>query len=435
MRLAILGRKVGLSPVAVAVLFSIAACAKYPTPFVSTNPGSNWWMYQADLAHTGHYRGSGITVPLQVAWERELVSSDLARRYMQPPVFGNGKVFAFHGLNPGTLHALSTQDGSTIWSFTVPSEVGIARVSLVGAPTVANGLVYGGYGVTPTEGRHTGRLYALREDNGTVAWVTELPSPPVGSVAVANGLVFAFLFPLFNVPITPEQTGSVLYAVDQESGAMRWTAYLGSSYSSTFVSPAVGFGYIFVADKDAVYAVRTNGTLAWEFRFPVQLALRPYIVIHTETEVGERSLVLVAGTLPGPQDDSLSAVVFALSPSGSLVWSFGILERESYGLAAATRKVFLVTRRHITALSAPSGAQIWTHQAPGDLWFPPAISGGVLYYHDGDNIYGLNAEDGSQVWSGALPGALGLNAHGIAIDQGLVIAPNYSFVTAFSPSP
>ena len=424
-------RRHGGLAAASALLVVLAACVDKPTePEVGTQPGSNWWTYQVDLANSGRLPGEGLATPLEIAWEREIESTDAARTSMFPPVFGDGKVLAHLGLNPGVLHALSAEDGSTIWSFRAPAGPGEDKVTLRQAPAVANGQVYGMYSVTPESGPTTSRLYALDEDDGTVLWSADESRAPQGAVKVASGLIFAVF------------GGHSLRAFSQNDGEPIWTASLGEGGQTAYTTPAVAFGNVIAADTDGVYAFRANtGSPEWSYAFGETLT--PYSpVVYADVAEGEPPVLLIAGTVqPLVSGEPSTVVVRGLSPvDGSELWRLELVVGFTNGrqsVAAVNGKVFLLAGPQIFSMDVQTGALDLTniHQAPRRQEFPPAVSGAALFYTTGAELQAISVDDASLLWETTLSDGWTSSEEGLAIDQGLLVVTNRGRVVAFRPAP
>ena len=401
-----------------------------------TNPGSNWWKYNVDLANTGYFAGNNISVPLELSWEKDLESTDTSRNHMFPPVFGNNKILVACGINPGSLFAISTRDGSALWSFTARSDES-ERISPRGAPVVANGHVYGAFEVRATGGGSpsSGRVYSLSEADGSITWETSIPHFPSGSITVAHGLVFVVSW-----------NGKV-HALNQADGSIAWNTDAMSTEIS-FSSPAISTNkIIFTNPKSAVALNVSTGIEAWRLEFGDQM-FNQSPMIYTNVD---EPVVLFYGVLEDdvPNTDSThndTVRIYALSyHNGALKWSSDIstdfTNNNCFMVANNDGNVFLLAGTHLVSLDAATGSQNWTQRLESRIEFAPAVTNGIIYYTDGFTIdtdtayiYGRRTSDGSLVWKNPLPETFQSSVHGIAIDQGLVVVPQNGKVLAFSPS-
>ena len=143
------------------------------------------------------------------------------------PAVVDGIVYV--GYNSGVC-ALNAATGAVLWT---GRNGGLE-------PAVANGVVY-----SPSD---DGTLYALNASTGDVLWTFASGSIGATVASVANGKVFVGL-------------GQNIYALDENSGALEWTAPIDGIYPPTSVSIANGVGYL--ASSKTLYALdlRTGARL------------------------------------------------------------------------------------------------------------------------------------------------------------------------------
>lgn len=382
------------------LLALLAGCALKPSedPATGTSPDSNWWMFRADLAHTGHVREPVPMPPLVQKWNRALVSGMTS---LTPPAFGRNAIFIGSGYGGSTLYALSKADGATIWSFSD------APYGFYGAPVSANGHVY-----VLSLGTAT-KVIALRAQDGSVAWQTLVPAVLGASPAVAFGMVFV------------SGRNGMLYALEQETGAIAWSSDISPDTFSAS-SPAIGFGRVFVGSSDGMYAFRdSDGLRKWKFTTSSVTGWSAP-VIHSDVGLGNPVLIFITTA-----DRKLYAVSL---PNHTAAWTFpGDAALHGASVAVADRKVFLNNWTHVTALDATSGNTVWDHQTAQGTIHSPAIANGILYYTDTQKIYALRISDGIEIWNAPIAGNGDANAPGneIAIADGLVVVPNKGHVYAF----
>jgi outer membrane protein assembly factor BamB len=189
------------------------------------------------------------------------------------PTVANGVVYI--GSNDGNLYALDARTGAKVWSYQ-----GVLFVQ--SSPAVKNGVVYfGSAGNVYALNAATGALlwtyatgtndvllslvvtdgavyissygdetvYALNASNGALLWTFFTPIAPMGSPAVADGVVYVGCYHV--------------YALDASSGAVLWTSPLKSYWGN----PAVANGVVYVPASKVVYALnaRTGATL-WDYK-------------------------------------------------------------------------------------------------------------------------------------------------------------------------
>lgn len=395
-------------------------------PTNATTPSSNWWTYQADLPRTGTYPGTAPSIPLKEAWQTNLHSSGHDAYWTNPPVFGHDKVIVSAGLNPGSVYALSTRDGSIIWSFTAPTS-GNLKAHIRGAPAAANNTIYGAFEVIHTSGPMTGRVCALRETDGSVAWQTDLPSPATGSVLVAYGLVFVQTY------------GQKIYALNQTNGTIVWSNDLPET-TEVYNSPTVVSSNLVVAGMRSVYSLNiTNGIQRWRYDSINELFPASPAVYYPTSGSGTKISIITAGVVrndsTSPHDDIVSVVALS-STTGRIIWAFDQyldFTNNSSFIGLAEGKVFVLAGSRVVALSAANGMFYWAHTAPARIECAPAICNGILYFTAIDNkLHAVNLHSAQEVFSSNLPGNYQSSDHGIAVDQKLIVIPNSGKVIAYT---
>lgn len=152
------------------------------------------------------------------------------------------------------LMAFSTDDGSLLWEFS-----GLAETAgLLGAasPAASREVVIPAFS--------SGEIFALRVENGSVAWADNLStSRKVGNLSALSdirglpvmdkGLVFAISF------------GGKLVAIDERTGARVWQREIGGSET-----PWVAGNHLFVisTESELVGMGRDNGIIRWVTPLP-----------------------------------------------------------------------------------------------------------------------------------------------------------------------
>jgi outer membrane protein assembly factor BamB len=151
------------------------------------------------------------------------------------------------------LLALSTKDGSRIWSYRAQH----ATTSVLGAPSPAfsDGIVVAGFG--------SGDLVGLHADTGEVAWADSLAAPRGndlidlsavrGLPVIDNGIVYAV------------SLGGVMLALDLHSGRRVWERGVASAQT-----PWVAGDWLFVLSTDQQIAAvaRADGQVRWVMDLP-----------------------------------------------------------------------------------------------------------------------------------------------------------------------
>ena len=188
----------------------------------------------------------------------ELIWSHLsANKIISSPAVAASKVFV--GSYSGLLYAFNENDGTNAWGGWIPNLGGW----IFSSPVVAYGMVFVGTSVDDVDGK----LYAVDEDTGAIKWdITFAGTPIYSSPAVADGMLF------FGCDNYPSPTGKI-YCLDAYTGEETWSYETGGGVVS---SPTVVDGKVFVGSNDgSIYALDeqdTNedkqGDLIWRYDTP-----------------------------------------------------------------------------------------------------------------------------------------------------------------------
>lgn len=182
-----------------------------------------------------------------IAWRVKLPAPSRAA-----PTIIDGRVFVTTLDN--RLIALDAEDGTVLWDFTGISET----AGLIGAasPAANREIVVPGFS--------SGEVFALRVENGTVAWAENLASLQQtgglsalsdirGLPVIDKGLVIAISF------------GGRIAAIEERSGLRIWSREIGGSET-----PWVAENTIFIVstDNEAIALRRTDGAIHWVTPLP-----------------------------------------------------------------------------------------------------------------------------------------------------------------------
>jgi len=204
---------------------------------VAQSSDAGWSQYQNNPARTGFSAEALAGAALEQAW----TARPGGQAFFSSPVIADGRVFL--ATDNGAVHAVSLDDGSSLWSFATGS-------GNRATPAVADGLVYVGGGVD-------GRLYALDAATGSPAWSYATGDYlTYAAPTVVDGVVY------FGTGFTAGN-GGWIYALDADTGALRWRTFVGAQI---FFAPAVGGSLVFGASYDAQRLVALDaatGAEAW----------------------------------------------------------------------------------------------------------------------------------------------------------------------------
>jgi len=138
----------------------------------------------------------------------------------------DGQVFAVGA--DGNIYALNQHDGSIVWQTQVAD-----LIENPDSPAVGGGRVFVSDGY---------KLYALDAGKGSIIWSSSLGEIGSGPT-VSGGLVF-----------TASSSG-VLYALKEDDGRIAWSLRLQLEHSGSISSAAICDGIVFIASEEGVRAV------------------------------------------------------------------------------------------------------------------------------------------------------------------------------------
>ena len=240
-------------------------------------PSSAATAYQIDPAHTGAAADAVAPVPSR-AWSRDLGGST------SYPLIVGGRVYVTvaNTSSYGTrLFALNASDGATAWTADLPGtyywsaityDAGrIFAVNYDGVMTAYDAVTGGLQWTTQMPGQYSfsspptaragyvytggagsgGTLYAVRQDNGAVAWTAPVANGDNSSPAVSSSGVYV------------SYACGVSYAFAPTSGALQWNRVTGCSGGGG-KTPVLGAGKLYVRDSSypAILDAGTGSLLA-----------------------------------------------------------------------------------------------------------------------------------------------------------------------------
>jgi outer membrane protein assembly factor BamB len=338
--------------------------------------------YQINPGHTAFASGGSLErPPLQQRWSRTL-----GTRTSYPLVAG-GRVhlIAYDGQHAGgTLYALDSATGSTVWARPVTGYAEIAYDS--GRIFIAE---------------ETGNVVAVGADTGETKWIRTLPEPFDLEMPVAAG---------GKVYVSSAWSGGSIYALDAVDGSTTWSAgfYSGGS-------PAVDGTYVYASDDyqgETVAFSRANGRRAWRG--------------SQECFVASGRIVVDGARVIGPYNSGCGAVVDA--GSGRQLDSIA----STGGPASAGDATVVLNGSTLQARSLSMGTLSWQFAGDGRLRSAPVIVNETVYVGSASGtLFAVDLRTGMQLWSGSIaPDLTVAGAAGIAAGGGLLVVPAGGTVTA-----
>jgi outer membrane protein assembly factor BamB len=275
------------------------------------------------------------------------------------PSIDNGLVFTQANAIAGahsqtTVVALDAATGIERWQFPIGSVVD----SYGAAVTATDGTVYVTTGL--------GSVFALNESDGAPHWLFQVD----GDVDMSQ---LALSYPAISNGIVYFSGGSVLYALNAESGEELWSIEADDE-TEALGMPSVVDGLVYVGGEYAIYAV--------------------------DAQTGDEQWVTDIDSTGGAELAVANGVVFA----------------------TGGHDVDLTSDGYVAAFAADTGNQIWRLDLEGFL-SAPTVVGDVLYVGAG-NLLALSPADGSTYVNLALDGKVTapVIAGGCAYIGGSVIA-------------
>jgi outer membrane protein assembly factor BamB len=306
---------------------------------------------------------------------------------------------------------------------------GIGAISvaalIAAAPLVATSYASGAPNSSPWpmalhDARHTATASAVGPQTGDIAWKRDLggnitPGPVVG----ADGSIYV-----------ASSTG-VLYALNPQSGANRWTFNAGAAYSGEndlSTSPLVlsTGSILWPGPKDTLYEISASGKLLWSKQFsgavlsPVSTGQRVYVALAS----GHVWALSVGGTVPSlvwsvkVGDSSFGSPVIA--PDGNVITTVGdslvvVADHGSTGSVRWRRTLnaevevsasvgsdgsIYVTSNHSTAYDfSPAGKLQWSKKIGQESYSSSSVtpSGHLVFGDNGGVLHIVKASSGDSI--------------------------------------
>ena len=266
-----------------------------------------------------------------------LWNQTLGRFTVSSPAVVGGVVYV--SVWEGRDYALNATTGSVIWN--------ISRSYGSSSPAVVNGLHYISSGGSS--------VIARNASTSVKVWETNINGGNEASPIVVDNVVYI-------------ADSGYVSALDALTGAIKWSKNL--YISGTFNAPAVANGLVYVeCGGSLVYALDADtGAQIWSF--------------DTNANSGSTPTVAEGIVYVG----SLNRGLFALNAtSGAEIWNSPTnIWHSSFAVAGGV--IYAGNDNGMYALNAYTGAQIWNYTPSNiNINSAPAIANGILYMKSGDN--------------------------------------------------
>ena len=365
-------------------------------------PSTDATAFQINPQHNGAIRFATIlgssALPLAPSWTAQL---DGTASYA---LIAGGRVFVTVARAAGgsEIVALSAATGAVVW--------GPVALSGAASATYDNGRVI----VLSDNIGSPGIMTGLDAATGTPLWSTALTSqymftaPP----AAMNGMVYT----------GGAGSGGTLYAVNDVTGALVWTAGVANGDAS---SPTITADGVYVSYPCQTYDFNpTSGAYVWSN--------------STGCDGGGGATGTYAnGVYYSPNQASGYSGMSFDAETGNFLSSYQSGQPPAIG---ATIGYFLQSST-LSAVGLSDSVIRWTFAGDGSLATAPILVNGYVFIATGSGtLYGLDAATGAQVWEVALGGAanagqwMQLSQSGLSAGDGLLVVPVGSTVQAFTLS-
>lgn len=273
------------------------------------------------------------------------------------------------GSDTGTLWALSQDDGSVAWKYR--TRLGGMRKGIWSSPLIENKVVY--------FGAYDGNVYALNAETGEKLWVYR-DADWVGSsptLAPDLGLLFIGLeFGLFS-----RQGG--IAALNVEDGTERWVVRDMPLYTHASPVYMAQERLVAIGSNDGIFRCfnAKNGMVCWTFetRGPIK----------AQSAYDEKTGLVVFGSFDGN--------VYALdAKTGEERWHYNTSDAVFSNPLIRDEVVYIGgLDKRVHALDARDGTPRWTFATNGRIFASPVIADGSLWIGSTDGrLYELNPVTG-----------------------------------------
>lgn len=276
--------------------------------------------------------------------------------------FDNGKLFVTTGF--GQVFALSPANGQQAWKIDL-------GVPVVNAPVANGGRVF-----VSSEDNH---MVALAEQDGRTLWDHQGITESAGILESTSAAVGG------DYLIAPYTSGE-LYAIRAEDGRVAWNDMLTHSGTRTALSELDDIAGRPVLDRDMVFAISHSGVMVGiNLDSGQRVWTRDIGGIQTPWVAGDFLYVLTTDEmlLCLQRKDGLVKWVHQLprwedpdDKDNRIVWSGPVL--------VSDRLVVVSSTGFAEAVSPYTGKLIGRMQIPGGAYMPPVVANGTLYLYTND---------------------------------------------------
>ncbi|MFD0794027.1 PQQ-binding-like beta-propeller repeat protein [Mucilaginibacter litoreus] len=246
-------------------------------------------------------------------------------------------------------------------------------------PAFSKGVLYAG--------NTDGYLYALDAETGALKWKYKTGGIITSSPTVADGIVYVGSY------------DRKLYAIDAETGVPKWTFTTGYLIDS---DPVVVNNMVYFASDDGyLYALTKKGQPKWQYNTGSLIVSSSPLVVEDVIYIGSRTGYLYAiNTADGAEKWRIKSDNGTMEHAMPVIYNGIIYFSSGYDLNYGP------PNNHpgsLYAINASDGSLVWKKLDALGFTSGPSISNGNLYINaDDGKIYCVNTSTGNIVWSKAI---------------------------------
>lgn len=368
--------------------------ADLTTPPSKTTSPTQVGYYRENLGHTG-VSAESLTAPLALRWRHTALA---APNNAASPVYSGTTVYFASG---GTLFALNSSDGATLWQYPADGKPGPAFST---TPAIADGFVY-----ATNDGAQVVKLAA---QTGKEVWKVKLDGALRSAPVISDGTVFF------------GSSNSHCYAVSAETGQTLWDVATNGTITG---SPTVTGGLVvFTSADDTVYSLNTRtGRKAWSVPFDSDPSIVPVAYDGRTVYITAGDTIYSLDPNSGRQRTTLKLPTNVLIPPTITPETDYVITQSSvlYALRTGGRE-----RWKATLDSAPTAAPLLA----GNLLIVPTQSGVISGYDTaGGGLVWRYVMQATATDSQAKPAAANVFAAPIVADGTLYVVSDDGTLSAF----
>ncbi|MGI8557771.1 MAG: PQQ-binding-like beta-propeller repeat protein [Solirubrobacteraceae bacterium] len=327
-----------------------------------------WPMYGFTKNHDRYYPASPkLRPPYRRIWR---FSGNALLEF--PPVIDNSTVYQLN--DSGVMHALATDSGRVRWQ----RRLGTLAAS---SPAASGSSVYAT--LLQHGAGDRGRVISVRQLDGHVRWIRDLPSRSESSPLLDRGRLYL------------GSESGVVYGLDAHHGRVLWTYHAGGAVKA---SPTLREGKLYFGDYGGhVQAIREdNGKRVWLAGSGKGLISGGNFYSTAAASYGRVFLGNTDGRVYA--FDARTGRLAWAKQTGAYVYSSPAVN-DTKGLGPTVYVGSYDGRFY--ALSAYSGAVRWEYDAHGKISGSPTIVGSIVYFAVLGSHYtvGLDTRTGRQVYA------------------------------------